>query len=58
MGMALGILFMNLRAGYAPRPWLSLHLSAENLTDARYHTHGSGIDGPGINVTLGLVARY
>ena len=49
---------LNLRAGYAPRPWLSLHLSAENLTDARYHTHGSGIDGPGINVTLGLVARY
>jgi hemoglobin/transferrin/lactoferrin receptor protein len=49
---------VNLRAGYAPLSGLSLHLSAENLTDLRYRTHGSGIDRPGVNVMLGMVARY
>lgn len=39
----------NLKAEWLPNERWSLRLSATNLADARYRTHGSGIDAPGVN---------
>lgn len=52
-------------------PWVTLNLCAgielaglridlrlANLTDARYHTHGSSIDEPGFDVRLSVSAEY
>jgi hemoglobin/transferrin/lactoferrin receptor protein len=45
---------LNLRGSVAIRDGLVLDLSVLNLTDARYRTHGSGIDAPGLDVRFQL----
>ena len=45
---------MNLRAGVSVRPGLWLLAGLENLFNYRYRIHGSGIDAPGRNFTIGL----
>lgn len=48
---------LNLRAGYAPKKWLHFDLNLENLTDAHYRLHGSGIDSPGFNLLLSVAVK-
>jgi outer membrane receptor protein involved in Fe transport len=48
----------NLRAGIAPRDWMNLNLSIENLADAKYKYHGSGLYAPGLTVIAGLAVKY
>ena len=38
--------------------WLNLGLKLENMGDARYREHGSGIDAPGLNVGIWLDAAW
>lgn len=51
-----GWITANLRATWQPDTNWTLTLEAVNLTDERYRSHGSGVDGPGINLFADL--RY
>lgn len=42
------------RAGWNPSDAWELTLAADNLLDQRYRVHGSGIDAPGRNFSLGI----
>ncbi|MDH4107094.1 MAG: TonB-dependent receptor [Gammaproteobacteria bacterium] len=53
-----GWLTLNLRADWQPDERWQLTLALENLLDARYRYHGSGIDAPGLNVLLELRRRW
>jgi len=45
-----GFAVMDLRLGYRPHPGLMASLTLENLFDAAYRYHGSGVNGPGRGV--------
>jgi outer membrane receptor protein involved in Fe transport len=47
----------NLRLGYEPNSIWRFRLNVDNLGDASYREHGSGIDGPGRSATLTVEAR-
>lgn len=49
---------VSLRGGYRWRPELRVTLVAENLLDARYRMHGSGIDGPGRGIAVMVDGAY
>jgi len=49
---------LNLRVGWRIDEQLTARLALNNLTDARYRTHGSGIDAPGLDVRLSLDAAF
>jgi hemoglobin/transferrin/lactoferrin receptor protein len=49
-----GWVTMNLRLWGALAPGISARLACENLLDARYREHGSGIDATGFNATAAL----
>ncbi|MBM4373205.1 MAG: TonB-dependent receptor, partial [Deltaproteobacteria bacterium] len=53
-----GWVTVNARAGYAPWDFLRFQLNLENLADARYKTHGSGILSPGVQATLSVTGTY
>lgn len=44
----------NVRGRYQWNHWLSLQLALENIFDYNYREHGSGLNGPGRNVILGI----
>ncbi|MBN1557123.1 MAG: TonB-dependent receptor, partial [Lentisphaerae bacterium] len=47
-----GYVVYDVRAGWKPLPDLALSLAVENVTDADYRIHGSGVNEPGRNVVL------
>ncbi len=49
-----GWITVGLRGGIEPRPGLRIGLAVNNVLDARYRTHGSGVDAPGIDARLTL----
>lgn len=49
---------LNLRGSVALGDQVRLDLALLNLTDARYRTHGSGLDAPGLDVRLQLTSRW
>jgi hemoglobin/transferrin/lactoferrin receptor protein len=49
---------LNVRGGYQFDRWLRLDLAATNLTDELYRYHGSGVDAPGVGVSISLVGSY
>jgi outer membrane receptor protein involved in Fe transport len=53
-----GWITLNLRGGYRFGRWLRLDLAATNLTDELYRYHGSGVDAPGVGVSISLVGSY
>jgi len=53
-----GWITLNLRGGYRFDRWLRLDLAATNLTDELYRYHGSGIDAPGVGLSISLVGSY
>ncbi|MBW1870758.1 MAG: TonB-dependent receptor [Deltaproteobacteria bacterium] len=53
-----GWITLNLRGGYRFDRFLRVDLAATNLTDKLYHYHASGIDAPGIGVSISLIGSY
>ncbi len=53
-----GWITLNLRGGVRCGKALRLEISATNLTDKLYRMHGSGVEAPGIGVSLSLMASY
>jgi len=53
-----GWITLNVRGGYRFDRWLRLDLAATNLTDELYHYHASGVDAPGVGVSISLVGSY
>ena len=53
-----GWLSLNLDAGIELDPSLSLFLSAHNLLDQQYRTHGSGFFAPGLDIRISARVRY
>lgn len=51
-----GYTVLHLRSEWRLRPYLTLSLAVENLTDEDYRIHGSGLNEPGRNVVLSLAA--
>jgi outer membrane receptor protein involved in Fe transport len=49
---------LNLRAGWRVHERVAARLVVGNITDARYRTHGSGFDGPGFDVRLGMDVSF
>jgi len=49
-----GYLLVGLRGGWNPIHNVRTTLALENLTDAKYRVHGSGINGPGRQVVLSV----
>jgi iron complex outermembrane receptor protein/hemoglobin/transferrin/lactoferrin receptor protein len=49
-----GFLTLNARGGVTLTSQVQLTAGLENITDQTYRTHGSGIDGAGINAVVGL----
>ena len=49
-----GWITVGVRGGIEPRPGLRIGLAVNNLLDARYRVHGSGVDAPGIDARLTL----
>jgi outer membrane receptor protein involved in Fe transport len=43
---------LNFKAGFEPAPGQDLVVSLENVLDAQYKTHGSGVYAPGINLAV------
>lgn len=48
----------HLRSGYRWSKDLDLLFTLENLTDANYRIHGSGVNEPGLNAVLGFDLRF
>ncbi|MBI5693609.1 MAG: TonB-dependent receptor [Verrucomicrobia bacterium] len=46
------------RAGWTPRPGVSVSLGVENVTDADYRIHGSGLNEPGRNLVVGSTFTF
>ncbi len=49
---------LNLKSSYQWGKSFILTAGLENITDQRYRPYSSGISGPGINLVLGLTARF
>ncbi|MEL6347998.1 MAG: TonB-dependent receptor [Myxococcota bacterium] len=49
---------LDVRGGYALTDALTINLSVRNVLDARYRTHGSGIDAPGIDARALLIGSF
>ena len=49
---------VGIRAGWLLREGISLTISLENLADASYRVHGSGIQAPGRGITTTLRAQF
>jgi outer membrane receptor protein involved in Fe transport len=49
---------INLYAGYAVAEWLQINVGLQNLTDASYRIHGSGVDGYGRSFWMALRADF
>lgn len=48
----------HLRAGWRPTPRFTLSSALENLTDADYRVHGSGLNEPGLNLVVAADLRF
>ena len=46
------------KLGWDAHPNLGVRFALENITDANYREHGSGIDAPGINAILSVEGRF
>jgi iron complex outermembrane receptor protein/hemoglobin/transferrin/lactoferrin receptor protein len=53
-----GWITLNLRGGYRLDSRLMLDLAATNLTDELYRYHGSGLDAPGVGVSVSVIGSY
>jgi len=53
-----GYTVINLRSEWEVRPFLLLSLAIDNLTNADYRIHGSGLNEPGRNVLLSLTLGH
>ncbi len=53
-----GWITLNVRGGYRFDRWLRIDLAATNLTDELYHYHGSGVDAPGVGLSISVVGSY
>ena len=53
-----GYVVASLRGGVDVHDQVTVTLSVENITDENYRVHGSGQNMPGINVILGVEARF
>ncbi len=49
---------LNLRAGMTVGEGIRVNGGVQNLLDVGYREHGSGVDGAGINVYMGVEVRY
>ncbi|MEE8325897.1 MAG: TonB-dependent receptor, partial [candidate division NC10 bacterium] len=49
---------INVKLGWDAHPNLGVRFALENITDANYREHGSGIDAPGINAILSVEGRF
>lgn len=49
---------LNLRTGINLDNWPRLTLGVENIANKRYREHGSGVDGPGINLIANVDYRF
>ncbi len=56
-GGTVGWVILRLRGGYAWRK-VQIILNADNLGDAAYRLHGSGIDGAGRQLSVELALRW
>ncbi|MGR8930365.1 MAG: TonB-dependent receptor plug domain-containing protein [Gammaproteobacteria bacterium] len=53
-----GYAVYNLRGGWLVNKHVNLTLALENLSDADYRIHGSGLNEPGRNVVLGVGVKF
>ncbi len=53
-----GFFIVGARVGVALSDTLELTVLSENLTDRNYRWHGSGVDGPGVNVQVRVGYRF
>lgn len=53
-----GYFVSHLRAGWTPRPGLSLNATVENVTDRDYRVHGSGVNEPGRNLVIAATLSF
>ncbi|MEW6321036.1 MAG: TonB-dependent receptor [Acidobacteriota bacterium] len=53
-----GFVVMGARAGWKLTPHVDLTVIADNLADRNYRWHGSGVDAPGINLTVKTRVRF
>lgn len=53
-----GYATLGIRGGWRVDERMSLTVALENMTDANYRVHGSGVNEPGINLVLGLEVRF
>lgn len=53
-----GYTIVGLRAGWPVAEQALLTVALENVGDVDYRVHGSGINGPGLNLILGLDVRF
>ncbi|MFQ5804304.1 MAG: TonB-dependent receptor plug domain-containing protein [Candidatus Methylomirabilales bacterium] len=49
---------INVKLGWDVHPNLGVRFALENITDANYREHGSGIDAPGIDAILSVEGRF
>jgi len=49
---------LNVRGGYRFDRFVRLDLAATNLTDELYRYHASGVDAPGVGISISLVGSY
>jgi len=53
-----GFFTLGLRAGWRISDVIDIALLGENLTDRNYRIHGSGVDGPGVNLQARVRYRF
>lgn len=58
IGGTPGFLTYNIRGGLDLNRFGNVTVSWENITDKAYRLHGSGIDGPGINLVVGYELTF
>lgn len=49
---------LNLRGGYEYNDQVRVDVAATNLTNKLYRYHGSGVDAPGIGISVSVQAKY
>ncbi len=53
-----GWITLNLRGGYRFDRFVRFDIAATNLTDELYRYHSSGVDAPGVGVSISLIGSY
>ena len=49
---------VNISAGFKGFQWIEINLGINNLFDQAYRSHGSGVDGYGRNIWLGILLNF